>query len=91
MHNTVTFNLTLPVGMIEEDIMAEGSHCEVPQEAVDRGHLVHISLQALVVPAVPATVHQGKAHAQIEAHHLNELEGQEVSLWQVMSVVLLFT
>ena len=64
--------------MIEENIMAEGSNCDVSQEAVQRGHPVDISTKALFVPAVPAAVHQGKAHAQIDAHHLYELEGQEV-------------
>ena len=90
MHTTVTVHITLPVGMIKEDVMAEGSHCEVSTDSVERGHLVDISLQALFVPAVPATVHEGKAHAQIEAHHLYELKGKEVSLWHAMSVVLSF-
>ena len=34
LHNTVTIHLALPVGMIEENIMAEGSNCDVSQEAV---------------------------------------------------------
>ena len=75
---------SLPVAVIEKDVMAGGSHDDIREEAVERGHLVDVALHALFVAAVPAGVHQGQAHAYVEAHHPNKLEGQQQSFsWAV--------
>ena len=50
---------SLPVAVIEKDVMAGGSHDDIREEAVERGHLVDVALHALFVAAVPAGVHQG--------------------------------
>ena len=63
----------LPVRMIEEDIVTEHSDKEVPDEAVERRHAVWVGIKALAVLAVPAAVHQGEPHPEVEAHHLNAL------------------
>ena len=74
--------------MIKDDIMTEGSRQEVSQGGIEGGHLVDVSIHALLVPAVPRAESQGEAHTQVEAHHLHELRGKEELRWHVLLTLI---